>query len=200
MLATTWDVFAWWMVVLLLFSVVGAFALQASGRRRLGCEGGAPGSLRSYVCADARAENGNCRRVAPCLAAGAIAATEGSRGELFGTAGSDVTRREQARIGAERVLAAVDAALPEVIATQVGGVFGDSMIMLTERVDDGLPASTRPTAAIGQIRLIPADVRAAWASRQPYVESLRTSVGRAGGFRAYAPVRNATGPRARRSR
>lgn len=33
-LATTWDVFAWWFAVLALFSVVGAFATQSSRRRK----------------------------------------------------------------------------------------------------------------------------------------------------------------------
>jgi hypothetical protein len=33
-LATTWDVFAWWFAVLALFSVGGAFAMQAARRRR----------------------------------------------------------------------------------------------------------------------------------------------------------------------
>ena len=32
-LATTWDVFAWWAVLLALFIVIGAFATQASRRR-----------------------------------------------------------------------------------------------------------------------------------------------------------------------
>jgi hypothetical protein len=32
-LATTWDVFAWWFVVLAIFIVIGAFATQASRRR-----------------------------------------------------------------------------------------------------------------------------------------------------------------------
>ena len=33
-LATTWDVFAWWFAVLALFVVIGGFATQASRRRR----------------------------------------------------------------------------------------------------------------------------------------------------------------------
>ena len=33
-LATTWDVFAWWFVVLAAFSLLGAFAVQAERRRR----------------------------------------------------------------------------------------------------------------------------------------------------------------------
>ena len=33
-LATTWDVFAWWFAVLALFIAIGAFAIQASRRRK----------------------------------------------------------------------------------------------------------------------------------------------------------------------
>jgi len=38
-LATTWDVFAWWFAVLALFTVIGAYATQASKRRRRRAEG-----------------------------------------------------------------------------------------------------------------------------------------------------------------
>lgn len=38
-LATTWDVFAWWMVVLLFVSLAGAVAVQAARRRRRRAEG-----------------------------------------------------------------------------------------------------------------------------------------------------------------
>ena len=33
-LATTWDVFAWWFAVLALFTIIGAFATQTSKRRK----------------------------------------------------------------------------------------------------------------------------------------------------------------------
>ena len=38
-LATTWDVFAWWFAVLAIFTIIGAFATQASRRRRRRAEG-----------------------------------------------------------------------------------------------------------------------------------------------------------------
>jgi len=34
MLATTWDIFAWWFAVLAIFAIIGALAVQASRRRR----------------------------------------------------------------------------------------------------------------------------------------------------------------------
>lgn len=38
-LATTWDVFAWWFAVLLLVSLLGAAAVQAARRRRRRAQG-----------------------------------------------------------------------------------------------------------------------------------------------------------------
>ena len=133
------------------------------------------------------------RDASEILVAGALAATAGQRGELLSAAPTDPVRVAQARGEAERALTAVIAALPEAVAAQVGSVRGDSMTILAEWMDERVPAATRPRPMLGEIRVIPAPIRSAWAAGQPYVEPQNSRLGWAGGFRACAPVRSASG-------
>ena len=133
------------------------------------------------------------RDASEIFVAGALAATSGQRAELLSTPATDPARHKQAQGDAERALAALIAALPEAVGAQVGGIRGDTMTVLAEKVDDQLPAGTRLQSGVGQSRLIPAEIRAAWAAGHPYVESLESRLGWAAGFHAFAPIRTVGG-------
>jgi hypothetical protein len=125
------------------------------------------------------------------FAAGALAATAGPRGALLDT--PDTTRQAQARDDADRAIVALLAALPEAVDAVVGGVHGDSMIVLAVRSVPGRPATLDTLPPIGAHLPVPMAVQTAWAAGRPYIEPIDGVGGSDDGFLAYAPVRSSDG-------
>jgi seryl-tRNA(Sec) selenium transferase len=99
------------------------------------------------------------RDASEIFAAGALAATAGSRGALLDA--PDTARQTQARGDADRAIVALLAALPEAVDAVVGGVHGDSMVVLAVRSVPGRPVVLDTLPAVGAHIPVPPAVRAA---------------------------------------
>ena len=135
------------------------------------------------------------RDASEIFSAGALAATAGLHAEFLASPPTEEPQRTQARDANERAITALIAALPEAVTVDVGGIRGDSMTVLAARTVHPSAASGSPRAQPrpGQSTYITDDVRAAWRSGRPYVETMESRLAFASGFRAIAPVRSADG-------